>query len=77
MLREEYDSIAAAVDIRCPSLVIHGTRDRIIPIAHGEHVAAALAPRSRWVAVEGAGHNELMAVETVWRELGGFLDSIR
>lgn len=76
MLREEYDSVAAAGRIRCPSLVIHGSRDRIIPARHGERLAAALAPSSRWVAVDGVGHNELLAVGQVWRELGAFLETL-
>lgn len=68
-----YDSLAAAEDIRVPALVVHGSRDRIIPSEQGERLARALAETStgeiRWVPVDSAGHNDLLAHEAVWREL--------
>lgn len=75
MLRERYDSVAAAERVRCPSLVVHGSRDSIIPAAQGERLAEALAPRSRWVAVEGSGHNDLLGVARVWAEVTDFVES--
>lgn len=50
-------------DVRVPTLVIHGTEDRIVPLAVGEWVAASI-PGARLVRVEGAGH-----VPTVTRPL--------
>jgi abhydrolase domain-containing protein 17 len=48
--------------VRAPVLVIHGTADDVIPIAHGRRLhALAPAPRQAWW-VEGAGHNDLAAV---------------
>jgi fermentation-respiration switch protein FrsA (DUF1100 family) len=48
--------------VRCPVLVIHGTRDEVIPFSHGQQLyEAANQPRqSLWV--EGAGHNDLLSV---------------
>jgi len=69
---ESYDSLGAAPEIKTPSLVIHGTRDEIIPVEHGRRIAAAL-PQSRWVEVEGAGHNDLLGRRQVWDELASFL----
>jgi abhydrolase domain-containing protein 17 len=48
--------------VRAPVLVIHGTRDEVIPFAHGRRLyEAAPGPRqSLWV--EGAGHNDLALV---------------
>ncbi|MDX1643053.1 MAG: alpha/beta hydrolase, partial [Thermoanaerobaculia bacterium] len=48
VVRERYDSLAAAPRVERPALVIHGERDRIIPVEHGRRVAAAL-PEARWV----------------------------
>jgi len=48
--------------VSCPSLVIHGTADRIIPVGHGERVYAALADPKEWYAVEDAGHNDLLYI---------------
>jgi pimeloyl-ACP methyl ester carboxylesterase/predicted glycosyltransferase len=43
--------------IRCPTLVIHGTGDRITPFAEGEALAAALGTRLE--AVDGSGHGPM------------------
>jgi hypothetical protein len=75
-LRERYDSRTAASTVRGPVLVMHGERDTIIPAAQGRELAQALGARARWVAVPGAGHNDLLAVPAVWREVRGFLDSL-
>lgn len=74
MLKERYDSLSAAKRIRMPALVIHGELDNLIPAAQGREVAAALA--ARWVPVPSAGHNDLLARDEVWTELGRFLDGI-
>lgn len=72
LLRERYDTLAAAPELELPALVIHGGADRIIPVEHGRRVAAAL-PAARWIEVPGAGHNDLLARPEVWRELAAFL----
>jgi pimeloyl-ACP methyl ester carboxylesterase/predicted glycosyltransferase len=43
--------------VRCPTLVIHGTGDRITPFAEGEALAAALGTRLE--AVDGSGHGPM------------------
>ncbi len=60
-----FDRFATAArlrDVRYPVLVIHGTRDEVVPYWHGPALlAAANAPRTHfWV--EGAGHNDLASV---------------
>ena len=66
--------------VRAPVLVIHGTRDEVIPFAHGQALLA-LAPTpkdSLWI--EGAGHNDLPSVAgerygAAWRHLARRLGS--
>ncbi|HVG08302.1 MAG TPA: alpha/beta hydrolase [Thermoanaerobaculia bacterium] len=74
MLREKYDSLAAAKKIGVPALVIHGEVDNLIPAAQGKEVAAALS--ARWVPVPSAGHNDLLARDEVWMEMERFLDGL-
>lgn len=74
-VRERYDSLEVAPTIERPALVMHGARDRIIPVEHGRRVAAAL-PGARWVEIAGYGHNDLLASPEVWRELEAFLGSL-
>lgn len=41
--------------LRLPTLVIHGSADRVVPVANGRLLAEKL-PRSRYVEIDGAGH---------------------
>ncbi len=78
-LKDKYDSVAAARDVRAPVLMIHGTGDEIIPLAQGRRLHDALsssAPACRFVEVPGAGHNDLLSRPVVWRELGAFLEQL-
>jgi len=63
-------------NIACPLLVIHGTRDEVVPFWNGENLflAAPAKWRARPVWVDGGGHNNL---ETLLRENGLFLDLIK
>jgi pimeloyl-ACP methyl ester carboxylesterase len=74
LLRETYDSLAAAREIRVPALIVHGEQDTLIPVEQGRAVADAL--RAQWVPVSRAGHNDLLAQDEVWKEMAGFLDGI-
>jgi 3-oxoadipate enol-lactonase/4-carboxymuconolactone decarboxylase len=49
------NQISAAGRIGVPTLVLHGTRDRVLPYAAGEELARAI-PTARLVPVEDAGH---------------------
>jgi pimeloyl-ACP methyl ester carboxylesterase len=44
--------------IRCPTLVIHGSRDPLLPIAHGMDLARRI-PGATFVSLAGAGHEIL------------------
>jgi len=71
-LRERYDSLAAAQRVSRPALILHGARDRIIPVTQGETLALALE-QATWVRLETAGHNDLLGFPEVWQHLGVFL----
>lgn len=58
LLRHRFDNQARALEVRCPTLVVHGDRDGIVPIELGRELAAAIAG-ARFVAVRGCGHNDL------------------
>lgn len=49
------DVTALAQRVRCPTLVIHGDRDKIVPFAQAETIVAAI-PGARLHVVEGGGH---------------------
>ena len=61
--------------VKCPVLIFHGDRDRVVPPEHGKALYEAAPGRKRLCPVPGAGHNNLTAVagEAYWRELAAFL----
>lgn len=76
---DRFTSLAKLPRVTAPTLVIHGTRDEVIPFGHGERIFRAFPPgqaRSWWV--EGAGHNDLMWVagERYWTEVASFLGQV-
>lgn len=60
LIRLSLDNLGRARQLRAPLLVIHGTRDRVAPIAMGRAVATA-GNAERFIAIEGAGHNDTYA----------------
>lgn len=74
-LREEYESLAVAPRVACPSLVVHGERDRVISASQGERLARAL-PAGEWVPLPGVGHNDLLGTAAAWRQIEEFVASL-
>lgn len=68
---------ALATAVQCPVLVLHGSDDRVIPLAVGERLATLT--RGRLVVLEGSGHIPLarqpvlvnLAIRDFVRSLGG------
>ena len=76
---DQFASLKKMSDVDVPVLVVHGTVDAVIAPWHGRRLAEAV-PQSRlqtlWV--EGAGHNDLVAVagDSYWDALRFYLESI-
>ena len=54
-----------AANIRIPTLIAHGTADKVIPLAAGRRLYDALPAdiEKRWVEIPGAGHDNLLVTE--------------
>jgi 3-oxoadipate enol-lactonase len=50
-----FDATTRLHKLRRPTLVVHGTEDRVIPVSNGRRLAAAI-PSARLHLLEGAGH---------------------
>ena len=53
-----------------PVLLIHGTDDRTVPIAHGKQLAEGIGASATFVPVEGGDHhlrsvNRRLVIETI------------
>jgi len=73
LLKEEYNSLEATKKINCPSLIIHGENDMIIPVEQGEKVANSLGKTAKWLQVPNAGHNDIFSDQNVWIEITDFI----
>lgn len=58
LMLDRFDSESRAPRVSIPTLVIHGTRDEVIPFELGRALAAKF-PSARLLEVDGAGHNDL------------------
>ena len=72
----EASPVASAAHIRVPVLLIHGAADDETPSQHSQLIYAALAGPKRLLLVPGAGHNDVLAREDVWREIERWLASL-
>jgi len=60
LIWDKFDNLSKIDEVKCPVLVIHGDRDRIIPIEHGRKVFQFAEEPKEFVVVEGAGHNSVV-----------------
>jgi pimeloyl-ACP methyl ester carboxylesterase len=56
LVRDRFDSLAKAPSITLPTLILHGTRDEIIPFELGERLSHAF-PNARFEKLEGGAHD--------------------
>jgi hypothetical protein len=61
MLPNLYDSLSQIPELQCPTLVIHGERDQLVPLAQSQRLYRALQSPKAMRIVKGAGHNDLDA----------------
>lgn len=59
LVRDRFDSLSRIAGIGAPLLVVHGARDRIVPVAMGRALVEAAAVPKQGVFIDRAGHNDL------------------
>jgi uncharacterized protein len=58
LLRDRYATIDQIAKVRCPVLVVAGTRDAIVPFEQSKRVFEAAPYGSELATIEGADHND-------------------
>jgi uncharacterized protein len=58
LLAHRFDTLSKAGEITCPTLVVHGDADEVVPFDMGERVARAVQGAT-FVSVPGGHHNDL------------------
>lgn len=74
-LRGRFSTLERVRELRVPLLVIHGTRDGIVPHRMGRELRQAGGQETRWLSVEEAGHNDVFQVggPHYFRTIGEFV----
>jgi hypothetical protein len=71
LARDRFDSAAKAPEVTLPVLIVHGTRDEVIPVDMGQALGR-LFPHATVRLVEGATHNDVFYAPGVLEELVRF-----
>lgn len=59
---DPFPNLTRIKDVKCPIVFLHGTDDSIVPYGHGKSLYDLAPEPKRFVAVEGADHNDLVGV---------------
>ena len=62
LVRTRMDNVAKVARVEVPLLVLHGDRDSIVPLSHGQELFARVAGPARLHVIAGAGHNDTYLV---------------
>ncbi len=60
LIADRFDSLGRIGRVGAPLLIIHGEKDRVVPVAHGRRLLAAAQAPKHGVFLPGAGHNDLL-----------------
>lgn len=70
LVRDRFDSKARIGQLGAPLLVIHGGRDRVVPIHFGRALFEAAPEPKEMIVFESAGHNDLYGFAAAARIVG-------
>jgi fermentation-respiration switch protein FrsA (DUF1100 family) len=62
ILTQNFDALKRIAEVKVPVVVVHGTRDSVVPVEMGERLYEAAPSPKQMVRVEGASHHNLSSV---------------
>ena len=62
VVKSRFDSLQKIRDVHAPILIVHGTRDEVVPLRMGQQVFAVAPEPKRFYPIQGAGHNDVLEV---------------
>ena len=78
LLRDRFDSVERAGQLRVPTTLVIAGRDQVIPPAHSERLASAFAPGvANVVRLTNAGHNDVSSAPGYAEALAGLMQAGR
>jgi pimeloyl-ACP methyl ester carboxylesterase len=60
IVKDRFDSIGKAKEIKIETVVVHGSKDSLVPAEMGRTLAAEIR-NATFVSLDGAGHNDVFA----------------
>jgi hypothetical protein len=69
-----YESLERAPRLRCPTLLIHGAADTLVPPQHSERLYEAITTPKRLERIDDAEHNTLTGFPRYHEAVLAFLD---
>jgi len=74
--KSQFDSLAKIRRVRAPILIVHGTRDEVVPFPMGQRLFQAAPEPKFFFPVQDAGHNDVVEVggEGLLDRLKSFLE---
>jgi hypothetical protein len=59
---DKFNNLREIKKVRVPVLIIHGRHDQVVPFWHGERVFQAANQPKQFIAIDSAGHNDILFV---------------
>lgn len=75
-LTEKYESFSVAPLLDIPVLIIHGSRDEIIPVQHGQRLSTKFSHLFQMVEIPQAHHGDLFSFSSVWEIMAAFIHNV-
>lgn len=72
-LTEKYESFAVAPLVDVPVLIIHGSKDEIIPVHHGRQLSKKFSHLFQIIEIPQAHHGDLLSFSQVWETIQTFI----
>ena len=62
ILTQNFDALKRIAEVKVPVVVVHGTRDSVVPVEMGERLYEAARSPKQMVRVEGGSHHNLSSI---------------
>ncbi|MDB5283096.1 MAG: alpha/beta hydrolase [Bacteroidota bacterium] len=76
LMQYNFNTLQNASKFSVPTLILHGSKDDLIPFSHSQKIYDAIAGKKKLVLIEGGKHNNLNTYPEHQQALSDFLNSL-
>lgn len=79
LARGTFNNLSKIKKVSCPTLVIHGSLDKVIPVEMGEAIFNSSKSEKQFITIDGANHNDLSTryQEYYWPPIKRFINQMK